>query len=178
MLETSTAMQDTVAASEDGTHTPTSRFVLRRATLADARAITNLVNYWYRRNGDLLPRSLDDVCESIRSWVVVEDNGEVIACGALVILGPELAEVRSLAVKPGHEGNGLGRRIVLQLLEDAKALGVPTVFTLTKAVGFFEKLGFQITDKERFPRKVWRDCVHCPKLPVCDEVAMAVKVGD
>jgi len=178
MLETNVVAQDTIAVNEDGTHAPTSRFILRRATLADAPTITDLVNYWYRRTGDLLPRSLDDVCESIRSWVVVENDGEVVACGALMILGPELAEVRSLAVKPGYQGNGLGRRIVLQLLEDARTLGVPTVFTLTKAVGFFEKLGFQVTDKERFPRKVWRDCVHCPKLPVCDEVAMVVEIRD
>lgn len=178
MLEPSIVAQDTIAVQKGETHASTSEFILRRAVLADAPAITDLVNYWYRRTGDLLPRSLDDVCESIRSWVVVENDGEVVACGALVILGPELAEVRSLAVKPGYQGNGLGRQIVLQLLEDAEDLGVPTVFTLTKAVGFFEKLGFRITDKERFPRKVWRDCVHCPKLPVCDEVAMVVEVGD
>ena len=177
MLETSVAAQD-LTAVRDEPHTRDSEFTLRHATLADAPAITNLVNFWYRRTGDLLPRSLDDVCESIRSWVVVENDGEVVACGALMILGPELAEVRSLAVKPEYQGHGLGRRIVLQLLEDAKALGVPTVFTLTKAVGFFEKLGFQVTNTERFPRKVWRDCVHCPKLPVCDEVAMVVEIGD
>lgn len=177
MLETSAVAQDTIAVKEDGTHASASGFILRRAALADAQTITNLVNYWYRRTGDLLPRTLDEVCEGIRGWVVVEDGSGVVACGALVILGPNLAEVRSLAVKPGYQGNGLGRRIVLQLLDDARTLGVPTVFTLTKAVRFFEKLGFRVTDKERFPRKVWRDCVHCPKLPVCDEVAMVVEVG-
>lgn len=147
---------------------------LRRATLADAPQITDLVNYWFRTTGDVLPRSLDSVCESIRSWVVVEDDKGIAGCGALIILGPELAEIRSVVVRPDTQGNGLGRRIVEQLLKDAEEIQVPTVFTLTKVVGFFEKLGFKVTEMERFPRKVWKDCVHCAKFPGCDEVAMVL----
>jgi amino-acid N-acetyltransferase len=97
-----------------------------------------------------------------------------VGCGALVPLGPDLVEVRSLAVRPGYQGNGVGRQIVEQLLKDAEELGAPTVFTLTKSPGFFEKLGFIVTQKENFPRKVWKDCVHCPKFPVCDEIAMVL----
>lgn len=147
---------------------------LRRATLADAREITDLVNYWFQETGDVLPRTLDSVCESIRNWVVVEDEDEIVGCGALIILGPELAEIRSVVVRPGYQGNGVGRQIVEQLLEDAKDIEVPTVFTLTKAVGFFERMGFTETEKELFPRKVWRDCVHCAKFPECDEIAMVL----
>ncbi|MFQ5341605.1 MAG: N-acetyltransferase [Anaerolineae bacterium] len=147
---------------------------LRRATLADAREITDLVNYWFRTTGDVLPRTLDSVCESIRSWVVVEDEEGIAGCGALVVLGPELAEVRSVVVRPGRQGNGAGRTIVQQLLADAEEIRVPTVFTLTKTTGFFEKLGFQVTEMERFPRKVWKDCIHCAKFPECDEVAMVL----
>jgi amino-acid N-acetyltransferase len=149
-----------------------AKMSVRRATLEDAAAITDLVNYWFRETGDLLPRTLDSVCESIRSWAVVEDQRGLLGCGALVLLGPDLAEIRSLAVRPDHRGNGVGREIVGQLLADAAALGGPIVFTLTKAPDFFSKLGFEITEKENFPRKVWRDCVHCAKFPACDEVAM------
>lgn len=148
--------------------------MLRRATLADAQEITDLVNYWFRKTGDVLPRTLDSVCEGIRSWIVVEDERGIAGCGALVVLGPELAEIRSVVVRPGHQGNGTGRAVVEQLLEDAEEIRVPTVFTLTKAVGFFEKLGFKVTEKELFPRKVWKDCVYCSKFPMCDEVAMVL----
>ncbi|MFQ5859817.1 MAG: N-acetyltransferase, partial [Anaerolineae bacterium] len=145
---------------------------LRRATLADAQEITDLVNYWFRKTGDVLPRTLDSVCESIRSWVVVEDQDGIVGCGALVVLGPGLAEIRSVVIRPGSQGNGAGRTIVEQLLIDAEEIRVPTVFTLTKAIGFFEKMGFKMTEMELFPRKVWKDCVHCSKFPECDEVAM------
>lgn len=147
---------------------------LRRATLADAQEITDLVNYWFRKTGDVLPRTLDSVCESIRNWVVIEDKQGIVGCGALVILGPDLAEIRSVVVRPGYQGSGVGRQIVGQLLKDAEEIKVPTVFTLTKAVGFFEKLGFKVTEKDLFPRKVWKDCVHCPKFPICDEIAMVL----
>lgn len=148
---------------------------LRRATLADAQAITDLVNYWFRTTGDVLPRSLESVCESIRCWVVIEDEEGIAGCGALIVLGPDLAEIRSVVVRPGSQGNGAGRRIVEQLLEDAEEIRVPTVFTLTKAVGFFEKMGFKVTDMDLFPRKVWKDCVTCAKFPGCDEVAMVLE---
>lgn len=147
---------------------------LRRATLADAQGITDLVNYWFRKTGDVLPRTLDSVCESIRSWIVVEDEQGIAGCGALIVLGPDLAEIRSVVVRPGYQGNGAGRRIVEQLVKDAEEIKVPTVFTLTKAIGFFEKLGFKVTEMDQFPRKVWKDCVHCPKFPGCDEVAMVL----
>lgn len=147
---------------------------IRRATLADAQAITDLVNYWSRETGDVLPRTLDGVCESIRNWVVTEDDEGIVGCGALVVLGPDLAEVRSLAVRPGYQGNGVGRQIVEQLLKDAEAIEASTVFTLTTAPGFFKKLGFEVTQMGNFPRKVWKDCVHCPKFPECDEIAMVL----
>lgn len=145
---------------------------LRRATLADAQEITGLVNYWYHKTGDVLPRSLDSVCESIRNWVVAEDEEGLFGCGSLVVLGPDLVEIRSVVVRPGYQGNGVGRQIVEQLLKDAEEIKAPTVFTLTKSVGFFEKLRFEVTEMENFPHKVWKDCVHCSKFPVCDEVAM------
>ena len=36
---------------------------------------------------------------------------------------------------------------------------------------FFEKMGFTFSDKNAFPRKLWRECLECPKLEHCDELA-------
>ena len=152
---------------------PDSR--LRHALPKDVSQIVALVNSYVPR-GDMLPRSKEQVLATIRDWVVVEDaeRGEIIACGALVVMGEDLAEVRSLAVKPQYQGRRLGQQIVAQLLDDARALGLPTVFALTRAVGFFEKMGFRVTAKENFPAKIWKDCLHCPKFPKCDETAVVI----
>ena len=112
----------------------------------------------------------------MREWVVAEIDGEIVACGSLLIMWADLAEVRSIAVKSGFQGQGLGQAVVLALVEEARRLGIPTVFCLTRAVPFFARLGFAVTERDRFPRKVWKDCIHCPVFANCDEVAMALPV--
>ncbi len=144
---------------------------IRKATLHDGPAIHALVTD-YARRGEVLPRTLSEIYETIRAWMVAEEEGRIIGCGALVILDADLAEVRSLAVAPAYQGNGIGRKIVEALIEEGKALGVTTIFALTRAVPFFERLGFAVTEKERFPRKIWRDCLKCPLFPHCDETAV------
>jgi amino-acid N-acetyltransferase len=93
-------------------------------------------------------------------------------------MNPALVEVRSLAVLPVFRSYGLGRKIVLALVERARQRGIPTVFALTRAVAFFERLGFSVTNKERFPEKVWRDCAICPLQHACDETAVVLEIGD
>lgn len=153
----------------------TNNITLRAATLADAQGIADLVNLG-EREGQLLPRSLESIRASIGDWIVAEDGGRVIGVGALVEMGPTLSEVRSLAVAPEYRNNGIGASIVDALVDEARARGIPTVFALTRAVLFFEKRGFIITDKENFPEKVWRDCSICPVRLACDEVAMVLSV--
>jgi len=71
----------------------------REALLRDAPQIHDLIAS-YSGDGTLLPRSLPEICENIRDFVVVEDDGRIIGCGALHLYGPHLAEVRSIAVWP------------------------------------------------------------------------------
>lgn len=149
---------------------------LRRATLTDAPAIADLVNLG-EREGQLLPRSLDSIRASIGDWFVAEDDRRIVGVGSLLEMGPTLSEVRSLAVAPAYRTNGVGAKIVDALVDDARARGIPTVFALTRAVLFFEKQGFVITDKENFPEKVWRDCLICPVRLACDEVAVVKSVN-
>lgn len=148
---------------------------IRPARVADVPAIAELVAY-YARLRDLLPRPIGDIYQSVREWVVADIDGEIVACGSLLVMWGDLAEVRSLAVKPGYQGRGLGQQVVRTLVDEARTLGIPTVFCLTRAVDFFAGLGFTITDRDRFPRKVWKDCIHCPLFSNCDEVAMILPV--
>lgn len=145
--------------------------IIRKAVLNDAPQISALVNLG-EREGQLLPRPLDSIRSTIGDWVVVEQQDRIIGCGSLVEMSPTLSEVRSLAVAPEFRMHGLGALLVNALLEDARARRIPTIFALTRAVPFFEKLGFQVTVKEDFPEKVWRDCAICPVQNACDEVAV------
>lgn len=123
--------------------------------------------------GLMLHKSLAWLYENLRGFRVVEDAQQiVVGCCGLSVVWADLAEVVSLAVAKDARGKGLGRVLVQACLDDAHALGVRRVMTLTYERAFFEKLGFATVDRGRLPMKVWADCVHCPKHDACDETAM------
>jgi len=150
---------------------------IRPASVADGQAIYELVNM-YARQGVMLPLSQSAVFQAIRDFVVAEGEGQVLGCGALQITWRDLGEVRSLAVADGWQGQGIGRRVVRELLQEARALGLPRVFALTYQRSFFLRLGFQPVDKETLPQKIWADCVDCVKFPNCDEEAMIIQLEE
>ena len=59
----------------------------RKAILPDAENIHKLIGA-YSGDGTLLPRSLPEICENVRDFVVLEDDdGRIIGCGALHLYG-------------------------------------------------------------------------------------------
>ena len=62
-------------------------------------------------------------------------------------------------------------------IEEAKELGIPTVFCLTYNPRFFKKYGFKSVTKSKLPRKIWGECYTCPKFPDCDEVPLILYLG-
>jgi len=152
-----------------------SGFTVRKALPSDAERIHELA-YVYSKRDEMLPLSFSEVYERIRDFVVTEKNGEVVGCCALRISWADLGEVRSLAVAEQWKGKGVGKRMVEELVADAKRLGLIRVFTLTNKPDFFKKLGFSKTDKNNLPMKVWGECVKCCKFANCDEQAMVRKV--
>ncbi len=144
---------------------------LRDAREADLGALFALINA-YADRGLLLPRSEASLRARIDDFVVAEEAGELVGCGALSALGPGLSEVRSLAVREDQAGRGVGHRVVEQLLERARDQGCREVLALTRRVSFFEALGFTVARRERFLDKLEADCRACPLNLCCDETAM------
>jgi amino-acid N-acetyltransferase len=143
----------------------------REALLRDAHQIHDLIAS-YSGDGTLLPRTLPEICENIRDFVVVENAGRILGCGALHLYGPHLAEVRSIAVFPEAKGNGAGRLLIDALLEQANRQEVTCVCLFTRIPSFFARMGFSVAVRENIPDKLYKDCLRCPRLNNCDEVAM------
>lgn len=145
----------------------------RKATMADIPAIHGLIND-YAVQGLMLRRPLLVLYESVRDYVVAvdESTGEVVGVGGLHIMWQDLAEIRSLAVKAGTTGKGVGKGIVEYLVEEGRQIGLKRIFALTYQQGFFEKCGFGVVQKETLPQKVFKECVYCDKFHCCDEIAM------
>ena len=120
----------------------------------------------------MLHRSLESVYETLREFHVGEEDADLVACVAVDVFWSDLAEVKSLAVAPDHTGAGIGRRMVRAAVEDARSLGIRRMFALTYEKEFFLAAGFEVIDRDSLPEKVWRECITCPKLDACDEIAM------
>lgn len=147
----------------------------RKATIRDVPMLLRLINY-YAAQRLLLPRSESDLRENIGDFFVAADRGRVVACGALKLYDQEIAEIRSLCVEPGLKSSGLGRALTGRLLSEADRRGLKSVFALTVAPEFFYKCGFQEAPREKFPLKIWGDCVLCPKFFCCDEKTVAFDI--
>ena len=146
--------------------------VVENARIADVPHIHELVNH-YAHNEEMLPRAMSEIYEDLRDYFVIRnDEGKVIACVALHISWADMGEIRSLAVDNEYKKNRLGSILVQACLDDAHSLGIPTVFCFTYKQAFFEKCNFILVDKMDLPRKVWSECLRCPKFPDCDEVAL------
>ena len=148
---------------------------LRNAKISDVEAIHGLVSSYAERDR-MLFRSMADIYENLQTFTVAEADGAIVGCCALEIIWADLAEIKSLAVDQANKEQGIGRLLVAAAVEQAGRLDVPRVFALTLEPEFFEKLGFEMVEKDALPMKVWSDCARCPKQENCDEIAVIKSV--
>jgi amino-acid N-acetyltransferase len=93
-------------------------------------------------DGSLLSKATVTIFEQLQEFVVAEIDGTVIGCGALHVMWEDLAEVRTLAVRPDQARHGIGSQVLEQLLTNARELGIKRVFCLTFMKEFFGRHGF------------------------------------
>ena len=125
----------------------------------------------------MLHRSLSEIYENIRDYRVAVFDSKVIGCSGLHVSWRDLAEVKSLAVSRTVQGKGIGKALVKANIADGKLLGIKRVFALTYVPDMFTKMGFTVVDKAALPRKVWTECVFCPKFPDCGEIAVLMNLN-
>jgi amino-acid N-acetyltransferase len=144
---------------------------IRKAKIRDAEGICSLINQ-YAEQDRMLFRSMADIYENLQSFIVAELDGRILGCCSLQIIWSDLAEIKSLAVDNTKLSSGIGRALVSAAAEQAGQLGISRIFALTLTPGFFEKVDFEVIEKDSLPMKVWSDCAKCPKQQNCDEIAV------
>ncbi len=148
---------------------------IRPAAIGDVPYIHHLLEI-YAAQGNLLPRTMNELYRHLRDFFVVEVEGKLAACGALEIFTENLGEVRSLVVDDAYKGQGFGRMLVQRIIEEAQAIGLKRLMALTYVAPFFHKLGFKIVAKDTLPEKIWGICVKCYKFNNCDETAVLLEL--
>lgn len=146
---------------------------VRRARVSDIAGIVALIN-GFAAEAIMLFRTPESVRMTLPDFVVAVDaRDEVVACGALKEYSPSLAEVASVAVSRTAHGRGLGTVIVQEVEKLARKRGIEELFALTLTPGFFENAGYAVTDRARYPEKIRRDCLKCPRRIRCNEYCVA-----
>jgi len=153
----------------------TEAIAVRKAVIRDVPVMAQIINS-FAAKGLMLARSQHHLYQFLRDFAVVTAGGKTVGCGALSVVWADIAEIRSLAVAEEWQKQGLGRQLVSFLLDEARDLGLPSVFALTYQQAFFECMGFHVVPRESLPHKIWGDCLNCPKFPNCDETAMVINL--
>lgn len=146
--------------------------MIRLPRIQDVPGMVAIINARAAR-GEILPRSQNHVYQNLRDFLLLEESGEVIACGALHVLWSDLGEIRALASVPDAPPDVEGE-IVRALLAEGRRLGLARAFAFTYFPDFFVDLGFSVVPRESLPRVAWRECIDCYKFPACDETTVCI----
>lgn len=147
---------------------------IRPARADDVDVMQTLID-GYAAQDLMLSRSPEFLLEHLGDYIVADDTG-FAGCCALAVLTRDLAEIRSLAVKPETSRRGVGKALVDGCVERARTLGLRRVFALTLVPEFFERCGFTLISLGRLPEKSAAECPVCPKRFACDEQAMLMNL--
>ncbi|MEX2046041.1 MAG: GNAT family N-acetyltransferase, partial [Chloroflexota bacterium] len=98
----------------------------------DVDAALALINA-YAAEDRMLERTREFLMERVGDFFVADDvaTSSFQGCVALAVLTPDLAEIRSLAVRPDASGRGIGRALVAACVDEARRIGLRRVFALT-----------------------------------------------
>lgn len=127
---------------------------IRRARKQDARAIAALIQAGVERD-ELVRRSRAEIERQIDDFFVFEVDKNPVACAALHLYPEDdKAELACVCVDTRFENQGIGGKLTRYAEEQARALGVSTLFALsTQAFNFFQqKGGFVPGTPEDLPR--------------------------
>jgi amino-acid N-acetyltransferase len=116
---------------------------IRAATPQDAPAVRSLLA------DSELP--LDGVPEDLEHFLVAEREGTVVGAIGMEFYG-SAGLLRSAVVSPTVRGSGIGDRLVIALLADARSKGTTDVVLLTTTADtWFPRFGFTRTTRAEVP---------------------------
>jgi L-amino acid N-acyltransferase len=145
----------------------TTAIRVRPARLDDAEAIRQIYNAEVTTSTvtfDIAPRSLEEQRRYLtersgaHAVLVAEDAGEVVGYGALSPWRSKAAYSTSVEdsvyVHPGHQGRGIGKTLLVELIAVATAQGFHAVFARIvggheASIRLHEAVGFEVVGTER-----------------------------
>jgi putative acetyltransferase len=121
----------------------------------DATAFRTLNEEWIARYFSLEARDIETLGDP--ETTILRKGGSIfmvyadslpVGCAALIPLGQGVYELSKMAISPQLRGRGLGRRLLLHVIAQARLLGATSLFLgsntrLADAVHLYESVGFR-----------------------------------
>lgn len=126
----------------------------RMARVTDLSGIRTIIEP-LEASGTLVRRTDKELLASLDSFIVVEREGQIIACAALYPFSEEkCGEVAAIAVSPECRGEGQGDKLLDYIEKKASSLGLEKLFLLTtRTADWFVRRGFSECSIESIPKK-------------------------
>lgn len=146
------ALTAQILADKKGTQAaPHSHVETRKATVDDAEDIAHILDQTFKAYPTPAsdPAYIEEQLQEGMPFRLVREEGAVVACASAdLIPAAQTAELTDCATRQSHRGQGLMQAILLDLMQDLRALNYPTAFTLARASvpGIniaFQRLGFK-----------------------------------
>ncbi|MCY3834037.1 MAG: GNAT family N-acetyltransferase [Chloroflexi bacterium] len=118
--------------------------IISKAEATDLVALSDFIKPFVD-SGEILPRTFDELEYLLETFFIARLDGRIVGCAALEIYNQKLCEIRSLAVDPGAQGLGIGKRLVSACVELATREGVYEIMAISSAESFFKSCGFDFT---------------------------------
>lgn len=107
----------------------------------DRLVLGNPADYIVRPGGQIIMATLD---------------GRAVGCCALIPMEPGVYEVAKMAVDEDLQGQGIGRKVLVRVIEEAKVMGATKLYLetnkkLANAIHLYESLGFKHLPQQQTP---------------------------
>ncbi|PON66779.1 Acetylglutamate kinase argB [Parasponia andersonii] len=113
----------------------------RMASVTDLSGIREIIQP-LEASGTLVRRTDEELLATLDSFVVVEREGQIIACAALFpFLEDKCGEVAAIAVSPECRGEGQGDKLLDYIEKKASSLGLENLFLLTTRTADWSNFG-------------------------------------
>ncbi|XP_061338885.1 probable amino-acid acetyltransferase NAGS1, chloroplastic isoform X2 [Gastrolobium bilobum] len=126
----------------------------RMAQVKDISGIKQIIQP-LEASGILVKRTDGELLQTLDSFIVVEREGQIIACAALFPFFEEkCGEVAAIAVSPDCRGQGQGDKLLDYMEKKASSLGLNMLFLLTtRTADWFVRRGFSECSIDYIPEK-------------------------
>ena len=123
------------------------RLQLRPRGLRQLQQLLDANSFWAQGRN---PKSLKQMLHRSQAAVCAWEKGELVGFGRATSDGLFRAVLWDVVVAESHQGQGLGRRMVENLVQTPALKRVERIYLMTtNSAGFYGQLGFQTVDNQR-----------------------------